>query len=76
MRGLFVLMGVLALSGCAKEESRPPAPDVLLVTLDTLRSDWIHAYGFEQATSPSIDALASRGVLFENAIAAASLTAP
>ena len=48
MRGLFVLMGVLALSGCAKEESRQPAPDVLLVTLDTLRSDWIHAYGFEQ----------------------------
>lgn len=76
MRGLFVLMGVLALSACAKEESRQPAPDVLLVTLDTLRSDWIHAYGFEQATSPSIDALASRGVLFENAIAAASLTAP
>jgi len=72
----LLLAGVFGFSGCAQEESREPAPDVLLVTLDTLRSDWIHAYGFGQATSPSMDELASRGVLFENAIAAASLTAP
>ena len=72
----FLLMSVLGFSACAPEKPSGPAPDVLLVTLDTLRSDWIHAYGFEEPTSPSMDALASRGVLFENAIAAASLTAP
>lgn len=54
----------------------PPPPDVLLVTIDTLRADWVHAYGFARETTPRIDGLAARGVLFENAIAAATLTAP
>lgn len=62
---------VLACSG----GDRPP-PDVLLVTIDTLRADWVHAYGFGAETTPRIDALAARGAVFENAIAAASLTAP
>jgi arylsulfatase A-like enzyme len=69
---LFV--AVLALPGCPVDE--PPRPDVLLVTIDTLRADWVHAYGFERETTPRIDGLAARGVLFENAIAAATLTAP
>ena len=58
------------------EEGNEPRPDVLLITIDTLRADWIHAYGFGAETTPRIDALAERGVLFEKAIAAASLTAP
>ncbi len=64
----------LACLGCGASEA--PRPDVLLVTIDTLRADWVHAYGFERETTPRIDALAARGVLFENAIAAATLTAP
>lgn len=60
---------------CSRD-SAGPSPNVLLITLDTLRQDWLHAYGFEHENSPSLDALAARGVLFENAIAAASLTAP
>ena len=71
-----VLGCVFGQSACLNETASAPAPNVLLVTLDTLRSDWIHAYGFSHSNTPSIDALAARGVLFENAIAAASLTAP
>lgn len=67
-------IAVLALAGCGVAD--PPRPDVLLVTIDTLRADWVHAYGFERETTPRIDGLAARGVLFENAIAAATLTAP
>lgn len=64
----------IALAGCAPRQSA--RPDVLLVTIDTLRADWVHAYGFGAETTPRIDALAARGVVFLNAIAAASLTAP
>ena len=72
----LVLVCMLDQPGCLSEKASRPAPNVLLVTLDTLRSDWIHAYGFSHSNTPSMDALAARGVLFENAIAAASLTAP
>jgi arylsulfatase A-like enzyme len=41
--------------------------NVLLVTIDTLRADHLGAYGYRRATSPKIDALARRGVLFEEA---------
>lgn len=51
-------------------------PDVLLITVDTLRADYLSTYGFERESSPQIDALAESGVLFERAIAAASLTVP
>lgn len=48
----------------------------LLITIDTLRADRLQSYGFPGPSSPNIDALAEMGVLFENAIAAASVTAP
>ena len=51
-------------------------PDVLLITIDTLRADHLHSYGFPLETSPRLDALAARGVLFERAIAAAASTVP
>ncbi|HEM45902.1 MAG TPA: hypothetical protein ENO23_02545, partial [Alphaproteobacteria bacterium] len=69
----LALLAAVGASGCGGER---PRPDVLLVTIDTLRPDWIHAYGFDKETSPHIDALAARGVVFDRAIAAASLTAP
>jgi arylsulfatase len=40
---------------------------VLLVTIDTLRADHLGAYGYRRPTSPRLDALARRGVLFEQA---------
>ena len=41
--------------------------NVLLITVDTLRADHLGAYGYPRPTSPNIDQLASKGVLFENA---------
>jgi arylsulfatase len=46
------------------------------VTVDTLRADHLHSYGFPQSVTPGMDALAARGVRFERAIAAASSTIP
>ncbi|MEM7480146.1 MAG: sulfatase [Acidobacteriota bacterium] len=40
---------------------------VVLISLDTLRADRLGAYGHDRATSPHIDALADRSILFERA---------
>jgi arylsulfatase A-like enzyme len=54
----------------------PGAPNVLLVTVDTLRADRTSAYGYARRTSPHLEALARSGVLFERAYAQSSSTAP
>jgi arylsulfatase A-like enzyme len=63
----------LALLGCQAEG---PRPDVLLVVVDTLRPDFLGAYGFPRPTSPHLDALAAEGVVFERALAASATTVP
>lgn len=51
-------------------------PNVVLVTLDTTRADHLGCYGYSQATTPNLDALAGRGVVFDHASAVAPLTQP
>ena len=48
----------------------------MLVTLDTLRADHLGVYGYPRPTSPFLDELASRGVVFERAYAPMATTAP
>ncbi|HSA93993.1 MAG TPA: sulfatase-like hydrolase/transferase [Terriglobales bacterium] len=51
-------------------------PNVLLITIDTLRADRIGAYGATNVSTPGMDALAKDGILFERAIAQVPLTLP
>ena len=51
-------------------------PNVLLVTIDTLRADRVGWYGYQPAATPTLDALGARGVRFKTAIAQAPLTGP
>jgi arylsulfatase A-like enzyme len=55
---------------------RPGELSVLLVSIDTLRADHLSAYGYARPTSPHIDALARRGLLFEAAETVQSATWP
>ncbi len=48
----------------------------ILVTVDTLRADRIHCYGFPHVKTPTMDLFASKGVLFEQCIAQTPLTLP
>lgn len=50
--------------------------NIVFVTLDTVRADHLHCYGNAKIKTPTIDALAGRGVLFERAVAQAPLTLP
>jgi len=66
-------------AGCrsgATRSSSQDRPNVLLVTIDTLRADHVGCYGYTDASTPAIDALAKRGVRFETAVAHAPLTGP
>ena len=51
-------------------------PHFVLLSVDTLRADAVGAYGAEAATTPTIDALAATGVLFEDAQTTIGKTGP
>lgn len=51
-------------------------PNVILVTLDTTRADHLACYGYAGVSTPNLDAIAGRGVLFEQAATATPLTLP
>ena len=52
------------------------APNVLLISLDTLRADAIEPYGQARPTAPAMTAMAEQGVVFENSWAQAPSTSP
>mgnify|MGYP000748955480 CR=1 FL=1 len=51
-------------------------PNILLISVDTLRADHLSCYGYPTNTSPHIDQLASENVLFDQAYATAGWTPP
>ncbi|MBK7644316.1 MAG: sulfatase [Planctomycetes bacterium] len=73
-----ILAAVLLLSlfACTAHEPPKPRPNLLFVSIDTLRADHLGCYGYHRPTSPNIDALAARSVLFEHAESASSWTLP
>ncbi len=50
--------------------------NIVLITIDALRADHLSCYGYERKTSPNIDKIAETGIIFKNAIAPSSWTAP
>lgn len=57
---------------CSSRDTTPP--NVVLIVVDALRPDFLGCYGYDRPTSPNIDALARRGIVFETAIAHAPWT--
>lgn len=77
-RALFALLwlATLVASGCTSPSAPSAPPNVVLISIDTLRADHLGAYGYARATSPNVDALAREGALFENAVSPSSWTLP
>src|SRR5262245_51859042 len=69
---LLGLVLVLVAPGC----DRTRRPNVLVVTIDTLRADRVGCYGFGLAYTPTIDRLARDGVRCTDAVSAAPITLP
>lgn len=68
-----VLLGLGLWMGCGPGES---APNLILITIDTLRADRVGAYGYAPARTPVLDALAARGVRFDSATTPLPRTTP
>lgn len=66
------LLILAPLAGCS--DPRPSQRNVVLVTLDTTRADFLSSYGYDEGTTPHFDELARTGTRFELAIATASVT--
>ena len=56
--------------------ARVPGPNLVLVSIDTLRADHVGAYGYEAGTTPHLDALAREGQFFADVTAQAPYTLP
>jgi len=70
----LVAASLLAAAGCRR--ATPAYDNLVLVTVDTLRADHLGLYGYRRPTSPFLDQLGREGVVFWQAIASSSHTAP
>lgn len=71
-----VSQGTIRREAVPERPRRTAGPNVILVVVDALRADHLGAYGYDRNTSPSLDAAAARGVVFERAMSAAPWTLP
>ena len=72
LRTLYV---VLILSAAASSiPTKTPPPDIFLITIDTLRADHVHCYGYTNGSTPALDALAKDGVRFTQAFTPSPIT--
>lgn len=78
--GLFALAAIWVLIGCkcskSKVNPKSPGPDIILVSIDSLRQDHLGCYGYHRQTSPTIDKLAQQGVRCTTAVSTTSWTLP
>jgi arylsulfatase A-like enzyme len=78
-RGLALpLLAAAGLSACHAREAAPNCRDcnVILISIDTLRANHLHAYGYARETSPFIDRLAGESMLFEQVVDTGGGTLP
>jgi len=78
LRTLFVATPVWGcLAGCTGDVLPPDnAPDILILTVDTLRPDRLGAWGHPAADTPRMDALAAAGTRFSSATTPFPRTTP
>jgi len=69
------LVVFIVLAGACGRSHRQP-PNVLLISLDTLRADHVGCYGYERDTTPFLDEFAASAVRFESAFVNTHSTAP
>jgi arylsulfatase A-like enzyme len=73
---IFSVMTLLLLLSMITCKSESPRPNIVLIVIDTLRADHLSFYGYKNDTSPFIRKIASQNIIFNNACAASSWTAP
>lgn len=75
----LLLAGTSAMPAPRQSQAEPPAqrfPNVLVLSVDTLRADHVSAYGYRRPTTPNVDRLLASGVRFTEARTVEPLTNP
>jgi len=72
----LVAVSICSLTHCRRPQSGGTRPNVILISVDTLRADRLGCYGYEKASTPHIDSLAAEGTLFQRVISQAPITLP
>jgi len=75
-RARWIAAAFAAVLALATRAAATERPNVVMISIDTLRADHLSCYGYGWATSPVIDGLAREGTLFTNAQSASSWTTP
>jgi glucan phosphoethanolaminetransferase (alkaline phosphatase superfamily) len=61
---LLIVIGI-GLAIWLRRERKLEHPNIVLVTIDTLRSDHCSAYGYSRNTTPNMNRIAKEGCRFE-----------
>jgi len=75
-RLVALILALLLAALCGAQQLSKSSPNVVLITIDTLRADHLGCYGYKQIKTPNIDALAAEGRRFERAFAVVPVTLP
>ena len=76
VRMCFILLALSDLLAAGTTKTKKPVPNVILITIDTVRADHLGCYGAKNIQTPTLDALGHDGVVFERAISQVPLTWP
>jgi len=76
LAGLLLLLLALAAGGCGAGPEDAPRPNVVVITIDTLRPDHLGFAGASRDTAPFLAELAATGTVFDRAFSTSSWTAP
>ena len=71
---VWLISGLLAKSAERAVAAKTSLPDIYLVTIDTLRADHVHCYGYDRVQTPALDALARDGARFTQAFTPSPIT--
>jgi len=72
--GIMIIFNIIMLA--YSYASAPEGPNIILISIDTLRADHLGSYGYGRGTTPNIDKWAEKGILFENAYSQGPWTYP
>lgn len=75
-RRFFTALIVFSAGGCVAQSPTKNTPNVVLITIDTLRADHLGCYGYQQIRTPNIDAFAADSSRFTRAFTVVPVTLP
>lgn len=72
--GVAISCLISAVFAWGNPQPQSSAPNVFLITIDTLRADHVHCYGYNDIQTPALDSLAKEGMRFTQAFTPSPIT--